>query len=289
MEAAEDYRRRVEEARDFIVSRAGEIPGLVMILGTGLGDMAARLDDPVVIPYGEIPNFPRSTVESHSGNLVIGRLAGCRAAVLQGRFHYYEGYSTRELTLPLRSLAVGGARTLVVSNAAGGLNPDFLPGTLMIITDHINFIPDNPLRGPNVDEWGPRFPDMSAAYTPELSAAAMAAGIRAGVAHLEYGTYCAIPGPSLETPAETRFLRQAGADAVGMSTVPEVIVAVHSGMRVLGISVVSNVNDPDNFVPIMIDDIIARSREAAADLERLLLELVPELCGDGVDDSFTES
>lgn len=277
MSDIDDYRRRVEEARDFIAARAGGIPELVMILGTGLGGMVERLDDRIVVPYAEIPNFPRSTVESHSGNLVVGSLAGARAAVLQGRFHYYEGYSTRELTLPLRSLAVGGARTLVVSNAAGGLNPQFAPGTLMIITDHINLIPDNPLRGPNVDEWGPRFPDMSAAYDQELTAAAMAAGIRAGVAHLEHGTYCAIPGPSLETPAETRYLRGIGADAVGMSTVPEVIVAVHSGMRVLGISVVSNVNDPDDFVPIRMDDIIARSREAAADLERLLLELAPEL------------
>jgi len=277
MEAAEDYRRRVEEARDFIVSRAGEIPGLVMILGTGLGDMAARLDDPVVIPYGEIPNFPRSTVESHSGNLVIGRLAGCRAAVLQGRFHYYEGYSSREMTLPLRSLAVGGARTLVVSNAAGGLNPDFLPGTLMIITDHINFIPDNPLRGPNVDEWGPRFPDMSAAYTPELSAAAMAAGIRAGVAHLEYGTYCAIPGPSLETPAETRFLRQAGADAVGMSTVPEVITARHAGMRCLGISIIANCNDPQDLRPIREEAVIEQVGKTEPEANRLLWGCVEEI------------
>ncbi len=272
-----DYRSRVEAARDFLAERIGDFPEVVLVLGTGLGDLADSAGDATVIPYEEIPNFPRSTVEGHSGNLICGTIAGCRVAVLQGRFHYYEGYSTRELTLPLRTLAIGGSKTLIVSNSAGGLNPAFEPGTLMIITDHLNFIPDNPLRGPNIDDWGPRFPDMSAVYAPDLTAAAMAAGIRVGLERLEYGTYCAIPGPSLETPAETRFLRQAGADAVGMSTVPEVIVAVHSGMRVLGISVISNVNDPDDFTPIILEDILARSREAAGDLEGLLLELIPEI------------
>ncbi len=262
-------------AREFLGAKLGEFPGTVLILGTGLGGLADRIAEAVVVPYEDIPHFPRSTVSGHSGNLVCGIIGDCRVAILQGRFHYYEGYSTRDLTLPLRALATGGADTLIVSNASGGLNPDFAPGTLMIITDHLNFIADNPLRGPNIDEWGPRFPDMSTAYTPELTAYAMAAGIRAGIERLEYGTYCAIPGPSLETPAETRFLRRAGADAVGMSTVPEVIVAVHAGMRVLGISVISNVNDPDNFVPIRIEDIIARSREAGGDLERLVVELIP--------------
>jgi len=271
-----DYRDRVEAAREHLVEKIGQFPGLVLILGTGLGGVAEHARDRVVIPYEEIPHFPRSTVAGHSGNLVCGTIGGRRVAILQGRFHYYEGYSTRELTLPLRVMALGGANTLIVSNAAGGLNPTFAPGTLMVITDHLNFIPDNPLRGVNVDEWGPRFPDMSKAYTPELAAVAMAAGIRAGIERMEYGVYCAIPGPSLETPAETRYLRMAGADAVGMSTVPEVIVAVHAGMRVLGISVVSNVNDPDNFEPIILEDILARSREAAADLERLFIELIPE-------------
>lgn len=266
---------RVEETRAFLATRLPETPELVLVLGTGLGGAADLLSGRLLIPYEEIPHFPRSTVTSHAGNLICGRLAGKRVAALQGRFHFYEGYSTRELTMPVRVLALLGAKTLVVSNAAGGLNPAFDPGTLMLIRDHLNFIPDNPLRGPNVDAWGPRFPDLSQAYDQELRHKTLAAANRLGLDRVGEGVYAAIPGPSLETPAETRYLRNCGADAVGMSTVPEVIVARHAGMRVLGLSVVANVNDPDNFQPILLEEIIRETEACGERVVRLLAAVLP--------------
>lgn len=266
---------RVEEARAFLTARLLEPPELMLVLGTGLGGAADLLSDRQVIPYEEIPHFPRSTVTSHAGNLICGRLAGKWVAALQGRFHFYEGYSTRELTMPVRVLTLLGAKTLVVSNAAGGLNPAFDPGTLMLIRDHLNFIPDNPLRGPNVDAWGPRFPDLSQAYDQELRHKTLAAAGRLGLDRVGEGVYAAIPGPSLETPAETRYLRNCGADAVGMSTVPEVIVARHAGMRVLGLSVVANVNNPDNFQPILLEEIIRETEACGERVMRLLAEVLP--------------
>jgi len=266
---------RVEEARAFLTARLPEPPELMLVLGTGLGGAADLLSDRQVIPYEEIPHFPRSTVTSHAGNLICGRLAGKWVAALQGRFHFYEGYSTRELTMPVRVLTLLGAKTLVVSNAAGGLNPAFDPGTLMLIRDHLNFIPDNPLRGPNVDAWGPRFPDLSQAYDQELRHKTLAAAGRLGLDRVGEGVYAAIPGPSLETPAETRYLRNCGADAVGMSTVPEVIVARHAGMRVLGLSVVANVNNPDNFQPILLEEIIRETEACGERVMRLLAEVLP--------------
>jgi purine-nucleoside phosphorylase len=194
--------------------------------------------------------------------------------VLQGRFHYYVGYSTRQITFPLRVLALMGARFLLVSNAAGGLDPSYAPGTLMVIKDHLNFIPENPLRGTNIEEWGPRFPDLSQAYDVDLQKLAHRCGKELGLNQLASGVYVAIAGPSLETPAETRYLRNCGADAVGMSTVPEVIVAVHAGLRILGIAMVANVNDPDDFQPIRIDDILAAAKRAEADFIRLLVEVI---------------
>jgi len=266
---------QVEEARAFLTARLLEPPELMLVLGTGLGGAADLLSDRQVIPYEEIPHFPRSTVTSHAGNLICGRLAGKWVAALQGRFHFYEGYSTRELTMPVRVLTLLGAKTLVVSNAAGGLNPAFDPGTLMLIRDHLNFIPDNPLRGPNVDAWGPRFPDLSQAYDQELRHKTLAAAGRLGLDRVGEGVYAAIPGPSLETPAETRYLRNCGADAVGMSTVPEVIVARHAGMRVLGLSVVANVNNPDNFQPILLEEIIRETEACGERVMRLLAEVLP--------------
>lgn len=268
------HKRQVEEAVEFLRVRLSERPEVVLILGTGLSGLGERIESPLVIPYAEIPNFPSATVTSHAGNLVCGRLCGRPVAVLQGRFHYYEGYSARELSMPVRVLALFGAKTLLVCNSAGGLNPDFAPGTIMVLDDHLNFIPDNPLRGPNIETWGPRFPDLSAPYDRKLRDLALACAAREGIAPVASGVYVAIPGPSLETPAETRYLRQCGADAVGMSTVPEVIVAIHAGMRILGLSVVANVNDPDNFKPIIIEEIIAEMKKAEERLARLIVAVL---------------
>jgi len=273
----EIFKQRVDDAVRFLRERMPEPPEIALVLGTGLSGFGDRLEAQVVLPYAEIPHFPMSTVDSHAGNLIFGRLCGRPVAVLQGRFHYYEGYSARDLTMPIRALALLGAKTLIVSNSAGGLNPAFAPGTLMVLRDHLNFIPDNPLRGPNVEAWGPRFPDLSAPYDQRLIDTILACAARHGIAQVTAGVYVAIPGPSLETPAETRYLRQCGADAVGMSTVPEVIVAIHAGMRVLGISVVSNVNDPDNLKPIIIEEIIEETKRAEDRLARLLLAILSEM------------
>ncbi len=270
------YRLQVEKAVAYLGEKIAESPEIVIAIGTGLGSLADLVESSLVVPYEEIPCFPQATVTSHAGNLVFGKLAGRSVVVLQGRCHYYEGYSTRELTLPLRVMALLGADSLVVANAAGGLNPDFSAGSLMFIRDHINFIPDNPLRGGNIDEWGPRFPDLSDAYDKELLGLACLAAERLGLAHVSAGVYGAIPGPSLETPAETRYLRQCGIDAVGMSTVPEVIVARHASMRVLGVSVIANVNDPDSLRPIILEDVIARTELVAGQLTKLIIEVIPE-------------
>ncbi len=271
------YRLQVEEAVTFLQTRLTNQPEIILVLGTGLGALADHLDHPQTIAYEDIPHFPRSTVASHAGNLIFGQLGGKQVAALQGRFHYYEGYSAKELTFPVRVLSLLGAETMLVSNAAGGLNPAHAAGSLMVIRDHINLIPDNPLRGENIDAWGVRFPDLSATYDQELIAQTLACADKLGITKMESGIYVAIPGPSLETPAETRYLRQIGADAVGMSTVPEVIVAKHAGLKVLGISVVSNVNDPDNQQPILLEEIIAQTEQTAAQLVRLILELFKEL------------
>ena len=273
----ENFKQRVDEAVGFLREKMVAAPEIVLVLGTGLSGLGEHLESPLVLPYGGIPNFPKATVPSHAGNLIFGNICDRPVAVLQGRFHYYEGYSARELTMPIRVLALLGAKTLIVSNSAGGLNPAFAAGTVMVVRDHLNFIPDNPLRGPNVDAWGPRFPDLSAPYDRRLIDTTLACAVREQIGQVATGVYVAIPGPSLETPAETRYLRQCGADAVGMSTVPEVIVAIHAGMRVLGLSVVANVNDPDNLKPIILEEIIAETRRAEDRLARLLLAVLPEI------------
>jgi len=271
------YKEKVEDAAVFLRQRLPELPDIGIILGTGLGSLADSLESTLSFPYTTIPNFPVSTAESHVGNLVCGNLAGRSVALLQGRFHYYEGYSAREITFPLRVLALLGARNLVVTNAAGGLNPEFNNGDLMVIRDHLNFIPENPLRGPNFEEWGPRFPDMSETYSPSMVNLALEMAGKLGITGIGSGVYCAIPGPSLETAAETRYLRSCGADAVGMSTVPEVIVARHAGMKVLGISVIANINDPDNFRPIILEEVIEQTEKAAAGLAALVEQVIPEI------------
>ncbi len=269
-----NFQQQVEESAHWLERRINFKPEAVLVLGTGLGSLADLINDGQFFPYRSIPNFPHSTVTSHAGNLILARLGGKKTAILQGRFHYYEGYSTRELTLPIRVLSLLGPQYLLLSNAAGGLNPSFAPGTLMVVEDHLNFIPDNPLRGPNIDKWGPRFPDFSQAYDPELQRITFSCAERLGFNNVVGGIYVAIPGPSLETPAETRFLRNCGADAVGMSTVPEVIVAVHAGLKVLCISMVSNVNDPDNFKPIIIEDILIQAKKAENDFQKLIIEVL---------------
>jgi len=270
----EGYRAKVEESVGYLRQKITAPPRIVLMLGTGLGAIAGRIEAATILPYSTIPNFPQSTVESHAGNLIFGRLEGKEVAVLQGRFHFYEGYSTRELTMPVRVLSLLGAECFIVSNAAGGLNPAYTSGTLMVLRDHLNFIPENPLRGLNIDEWGPRFPDLSKPYDPKLIKTALECAEKLGLDDVTAGVYVAIPGPSLETPAETRYLRQCGADAVGMSTVPEVIVARHAGMRVLGVSVIANVNNPENMQPILLEEVIEQTRLAEAKFQQLLLEIL---------------
>ena len=274
MISIEDYKKRVDDTVSFLKEKMKQAPSVVIILGTGLGGLVDSIEVDTLLPYEKVPNFPRSTVEGHRGNLILGNLNGKDVAVLQGRFHYYEGYSTRELTFPLRVLSLLGAETLIVTNAAGGLDTGFNPGTIMAIRDHLNFIGENPLRGENVDAWGPRFPDLSEPYDTKLLDLTMQCAEKLHMTNVTAGVYVAIPGPSLETPAETRFLKNAGADAVGMSSVPEVIVAKHAGMKVLGLSAVANVNDPDNFVPILLDDIIKAAQEIEPGLQELIKEII---------------
>ncbi len=269
-----DFIDKVGKALAFLQEKVPTVPRTVIQLGTGLGGFAKRVENATVIPYADIPFFPVSTVTSHQGNLVLGSIAGHEVAVLQGRVHYYEGYSAKEVAFPIRVLGLCGAKNFLVTNSAGGLNPLFRVGTIMILRDHLNFLSDNPLRGVNVDSWGPRFPDLSEPYLPGFIKTAFTCADQLGIKDVVSGTYACIPGPSLETPAETRWLRDSGADAVGMSSIPEVIVAVHAGMKVLGLSAVSNVNDPDNFQPIRFDDILETAGEIGPKLENLICEIL---------------
>ncbi|NWG14840.1 MAG: purine-nucleoside phosphorylase [Acidobacteria bacterium] len=232
------YRKMSEAARAIRKRHPGQ-PLLGVVLGSGLGDCADSLERRTVIPFVDLPHFPASTVRGHGGKLVLGIVEGIPAAVLQGRAHYYEGYSMSDVTFPVRVLGLLGIRALIVSNAAGAVSPRFRPGDLMLITDHINLMGANPLRGSNIDELGPRFPDMSEAYDRRLVALALRASRRCGI-RVGQGVYIGLSGPSYETPAEIRMCRTLGADAVGMSTVPEVVAANHMGIRVLGISCITN-------------------------------------------------
>lgn len=231
---------KIKQTADFLRERInGELPKLGIIMGTGLGALSDLIDNKQIIPYSEIPNFPISTVEGHSGNLIIGNLAGKRVIGMQGRFHYYEGYDMKQVTFPVRVMKALGIDTLFVSNAAGGMNKNFQVGDVMIITDHINFFPENPLRGKNHNELGTRFPAMTEAYNKKLIQLADTIAAEKGI-RLVHGVYIGVTGPTFETPAEYEAFRIMGADAVGMSTVPEVIVANHAGMTVFGISVITD-------------------------------------------------
>lgn len=261
----EQYYREIDRATELIRSRDSRTPELGIILGSGLGKLAESIENQTVIPYRDIPGFPISTVIGHKGELIIGELCGKTVVAMRGRFHYYEGYTMRQITLPERVMSQLGAKYLFVSNAAGGLNTGYEVGDLMLITDHIAFTP-NPLVGPNLDKFGPRFPDMSEPYSIELGKIAIACAKKLGIG-LKKGVYIGDTGPSYETPAECRCFSLMGADAVGMSTVPEVIVAKHCGMQVMGISVITNA--ARNFMfdkDLMVDgDEVIVAADAAAD------------------------
>lgn len=276
MTAALSVYDAVDAAAGVVRGRTGARPSVAIILGTGLGGLAEEIAVEAAIPYDEIPGFPLSTVESHVGRLLLGRLGGRPVVAMQGRFHRYEGYALGQVTFPVRVLHALGADTLIVSNACGGMHPLWSPGDLMLIADHINLLGENPLVGPNDDRLGPRFPDMSAAYDPGLRALARAAALELGIT-LREGVYVAVAGPNLETRAEYRMLRSLGADVVGMSTVPEVIVANHEGMRVLGLSIITDQCLPDALEPASIDRIIATARGAEPSLRRLVAGVVERL------------
>ncbi|MFZ5814219.1 MAG: purine-nucleoside phosphorylase [Bacillota bacterium] len=239
-----DLLRQMEEARAAIVARGAGTPSIGLILGSGLGDLADQIENAVRIPYAEIPHFPVSTVEGHAGQLVIGSLMGRTVAAMQGRVHYYEGYTMQQVTFPVRVMRALGVKSLIVTCASGGLNPSFEAGDLMLIVDHINLMGEDPLRGPNLKELGPRFPAMVDAYTPELRRLALAVAEEQGI-RLRQGVYSPISGPSYNTSAELRMLQRLGSDAVGMSTVPEVVVARHMGLQVLGIACITDMALPD--------------------------------------------
>ena len=259
----------IDAALRAVRTRTKLVPDVAIILGTGLGGLAEEVRVEARIPYGEIPGFPLSTVESHAGQLLVGSLAGKRVVAMQGRFHRYEGYTSQQIGFPVRVLHALGANTLVVSNACGGMHPLWNPGDLMLIADHINLLGDNPLVGPNDDRLGPRFPDMSEAYDSGLRALARGVALERGIT-LREGVYVAVSGPNLETRAEYRMLRAIGADVVGMSTVPEVITAVHLGMKVLGVSVITDQCLPDALAPTSVEQIIAVARAAEPALTALV-------------------
>jgi purine-nucleoside phosphorylase len=266
----------IERSVAAIRARFDGRPDVAIILGTGLGGLAKEIDTAVAIDYPDIPGFPRSTVESHAGRLLCGMLGGKTVVAMQGRFHRYEGYTLQQITFPIRVLRALGARTLIVSNACGGLNPEWAAGDLMLIADHINLLGDNPLIGANDDRLGPRFPDMSEPYDGSMRAIARDAAQARGVT-LREGVYVAVAGPNLETRAEYRFLRAIGADVVGMSTVPEVIVAVHGGMRVLGLSIVTDMCIPDELEAATLDRIIATANRAEPNLTAVVRGVLERL------------
>lgn len=266
-------RQDLMETARYLRERFPEKPAAAVMAGTGLGDLAASMTVGAAVEYREIPHFPVSTVQSHHGKMLFGDMGGKPVMVLQGRFHLYEGYSAREVTYPVRVMQALEIRHLVITNAAGGLNLSFSPGDLMLITDHINLTGDNPLIGPNEDAWGIRFPDMNQVYDAELIRLAKEAGRAQGI-HLQEGIYAGLKGPSLETRAEVRFLRTIGAEAVGFSTVQEAIAGVHANMKLLGISTITNVNDPDNPVPATVEEIIGVARAAAPKLETIIRHVI---------------
>jgi len=268
-----DMMQQLRESASYIQSQTGNFqPEFGIILGTGLGALVKEIEIEHSLSYADIPHFPVSTVESHSGRLILGQLAGRRVIVMQGRFHYYEGYTMNQVVFPVRVMKLLGVQKLFISNASGGLNPRFNTSDLMVITDHINLQPSNPLIGPNLDELGPRFPDMSDVYDEEMIRQAMVIAEDADF-DLQEGVYASVPGPMLETKAEYDYIARIGADAVGMSTVPEAIAARHMGMKIFGISVITDMGTPDRIKKVILADIL----EAAAIAEPRMTMLIREL------------
>jgi len=268
----EDLKAKITESVEFINQKSNIKPKIAIILGTGLGRLAEDIQEKEIIPYSDIPNFPISTVQGHGGNLVLGKLENKEVVAMQGRFHYYEGYNLKEVTFPVRVMKKLGAEVIIISNAAGGMNRFFKRGDLMLITDHINLFGDNPLIGPNDEELGLRFPDMSEAYDRKLVELTLKVALKEKI-KLHQGIYVGLTGPTLETPAEYRFLIKIGADAVGMSTVPEVIVANHMGMKVLGISCITDLAINGVVVKTGLEEIL----KAASNAEPIMTKLVKKV------------
>ena len=264
-----DYVKKVNETTDWVKPKISGKPCLGLLTGTGLGESVPAMENQVTFAYDEIPHFPLSTVQSHAGRLMFGMIGATPAIVMQGRFHLYEGYTPHEVTFPIRVMQQLGVTHLILTNAAGGLRPGYMPGDIMMITDHINLTGANPLVGPNEDDWGDRFPDMSRAYDPKLFQITETVAASLNI-DIEKGVYVGLRGPSLETPAEIRFLTTIGADAVGFSTVQEVIAAVHGKIAVLGLSTITNAHDPDAPQPADVEEIIAVAQKTAPKLGRLI-------------------
>jgi purine-nucleoside phosphorylase len=276
LDTVEQVRTKRAEALAFIQGKTSARPEYVIILGTGLGRLADQIDVDTTISYTDIPHFPISTVESHAGRLLFGKLGGKNVVAMQGRFHFYEGYTMQQIVFPLRVLQANGAHTLLVSNACGGMNPNFQRGDIMCITDHINLLGDNPLIGANDNEMGVRFPDMSEPYTRSLIDIADQVALDNAI-KMHHGVYVAVTGPNLETKAEYRFLRQIGGDVVGMSTVPEVIAAIHMGMKTLGISVITDECFPDALQPVEMKHILEAADMAEPKMTKVMIGTLERL------------
>lgn len=276
LDSVAEFRKKRNEALSFIQNQTELRPNYMLILGTGLGQLAEEMDVETEITYDKIPHFPVSTVEGHAGKLLFGTLGGKEVVAMQGRFHYYEGYTMQQIVFPVRVLKANGADTLFVSNACGGMNPNHSRGDIMLIRDHINMIGDNPLMGPNDDELGPRFPDMSEPYSERLMDIARNVALENNL-QMHQGVYVALSGPMLETKSEYRFLRLIGADVVGMSTVPEVIAAVHMGMEVLGISAITDECFPDALKPVNMEEILEAAGIAEPKMTRVIVNVLKKL------------
>jgi len=273
-----EYEDQVQEAVWFLQKQLKEKPKIGIITGTGLGDIASSINITASVAYSKIPNFPVSTVESHAGRLIMGTLSQKPVLAMLGRFHLYEGYSPQEVAFPIRVMQMLGIRILVSTNAAGGLNPLFKAGDIMLIKDHINLTGSNPLVGSNNDDWGNRFPDMSRVYDIGLADMARSIGTEMGI-DIKQGVYAGLMGPSLETPAENRYLQTIGADAVGFSTVMEVIAAVHAEMKILGLSIITNMNNPDRPEPTTVESVLEVAGKTAPNLTRIIQKVIERIDG----------